>query len=77
MSEAISNSAFVYDDGGRKDAGYKGDAGDCVCRAIANCSLEHNYLRRPETFQLLPRGLSSLVTWLWIAEITRGPHPKS
>jgi hypothetical protein len=26
---------FVFDDGGRKAAGYKGDAGDCVCRAIA------------------------------------------
>ena len=27
--------AWVYHDGGRKDAGYKGHAGDCVCRAIA------------------------------------------
>ncbi len=26
---------IVYDDGGRKAAGYKGKAGDCVCRAIA------------------------------------------
>lgn len=26
---------FVYDDGGRADAGYKGRTGDCVCRAIA------------------------------------------
>jgi hypothetical protein len=26
---------FVYDDGGRKAAGYKGRADDCVCRAIA------------------------------------------
>ena len=26
---------FVYSDGGRKDAGYKGSAGDCVTRAIA------------------------------------------
>lgn len=25
----------VYDDGGRKASGFKGDAGDCVCRAIA------------------------------------------
>lgn len=25
----------VYDDGGRADAGYRGDAGDCVVRAIA------------------------------------------
>lgn len=26
---------FVYDDGGRAAAGFKGDAGDCVTRAIA------------------------------------------
>lgn len=26
---------WVYDDGGRAAAGYKGKAGDCVCRAIA------------------------------------------
>lgn len=26
---------WVYDDGGRSAAGYKGNAGDCVCRAIA------------------------------------------
>ena len=29
---------FVYDDGGRRAAGYKGQAGDCVCRAIAIAS---------------------------------------
>lgn len=26
---------FVYNDGGRANAGYKGTTGDCVCRAIA------------------------------------------
>lgn len=26
---------WIYNDGGRADAGYKGTAGDCVCRAIA------------------------------------------
>ncbi len=35
MSEAIPTPVFVYNDGGRKAAGYKGSAGDCVCRAIA------------------------------------------
>jgi hypothetical protein len=29
---------YVYDDGGRAAAGYKGDAGDCVCRSIAIAS---------------------------------------
>jgi len=28
----------VYDDGGRAAAGYKGKAGDCVCRAVAIAS---------------------------------------
>ena len=26
---------WIFNDGGRTDAGYKGTAGDCVCRAIA------------------------------------------
>lgn len=26
---------FVYDDGGRSAAGYRGHAGDCACRAVA------------------------------------------
>ena len=26
---------WIYDDGGRANAGYKGTTGDCVCRAIA------------------------------------------
>ena len=26
---------FIYNDGGRKETGYKGKTGDCVCRAIA------------------------------------------
>lgn len=29
---------FQYNDGGRKEAGYKGDAGDCVCRAVTIAS---------------------------------------
>lgn len=29
---------FIYDDGGRAAAGYKGSTGDCVCRAIAIAS---------------------------------------
>lgn len=28
-------NGFTYNDGGRAEAGYKGNAGDCVCRAIA------------------------------------------
>ena len=26
---------FIYNDGGRAEAGYKGKTGDCVCRSIA------------------------------------------
>ena len=35
MSEAKHTPVFVYNDGGREAAGYKGTAGDCVCRSIA------------------------------------------
>lgn len=31
----MSKLQFVFDDGGRKDSGRKGSAGDCVCRSIA------------------------------------------
>lgn len=31
----MTRLAFVYDDGGRADAGYVGTTGDCVTRAIA------------------------------------------
>lgn len=37
---------WEYNDGGRKDAGYKGHTGDCVCRAIciaANLPYEQVY----------------------------------
>ena len=26
---------YVYDDGGRKEAGFRGGADDCVCRSIS------------------------------------------
>lgn len=32
---AVEKIKFVYDDGGRKKAGYKGNTRDCVCRSIA------------------------------------------
>jgi hypothetical protein len=31
----MNAAPFVYDDGGRAAAGFKGTTGDCVCRAIA------------------------------------------
>jgi hypothetical protein len=31
----VSGCGFVYDDGGRAEAGFVGDAGDCVTRAIS------------------------------------------
>lgn len=34
----MSNATFQYNDGGRLAAGFKGAAGDCVCRAIAIAS---------------------------------------
>lgn len=43
---------FIYNDGGRASAGYKGLAGDCVCRAIAIAS------QRPyaEVYEALATG---------------------
>tara|TARA_Y100001938_G_C7828031_1_gene299930 strand:- start:83 stop:541 length:459 start_codon:yes stop_codon:yes gene_type:complete len=49
MSE--TNPTFVYNDGGRKAAGYQGKAGDCVCRAIsiaANLPYKQVYERLAE-----------------------------
>jgi hypothetical protein len=40
--QAGDNMKFNYNDGGRKEAGWKGDTGDCVCRAIA-IALEKPY----------------------------------
>jgi hypothetical protein len=35
IADDDGNAHFVYDDGGRAAAGFKGKTGDCVCRAIA------------------------------------------
>lgn len=35
QEKGIEGSHWVFDDGGRKAAGYKGEADDCVTRAIA------------------------------------------
>lgn len=35
MSAHPCLTSFQYDDGGRAAAGFRGDTGDCVCRAIA------------------------------------------
>jgi len=45
-------SGFVYNDGGRKAAGYKGDAGDCVTRAVAIAS----GLKYQEVYDRLAEG---------------------
>lgn len=46
---------YVYSDGGREAAGYKGLAGDCVCRAVAIAS------GRPydEVYKRLAQGAGS------------------
>ena len=35
MTKQLLSRNFIFDDGGRKAAGFQGDAGDCVVRAIA------------------------------------------
>jgi hypothetical protein len=46
---------YVYDDGGRAAAGYRGHAGDCVARAVAIAS------QRPyaEVYAALARGMGA------------------
>lgn len=34
-AERTENMKYIYDDGGRTAAGFKGTTGDCVCRAIS------------------------------------------
>jgi hypothetical protein len=35
LETAYGNDTYIYNDGGREEAGFKGDTGDCVTRAIA------------------------------------------
>jgi hypothetical protein len=35
MKKGNMKMDYQYNDGGRKDAGYKGDSGDCVARAVS------------------------------------------
>lgn len=35
VSKMVREMPWVYDDGGRADAGFKGSTGDCVCRAVS------------------------------------------
>jgi hypothetical protein len=46
---------FTYDDGGRADAGYKGNAGDCVVRAVAIAS----GLPYAEVYEALSGGMKT------------------
>jgi hypothetical protein len=49
------NMPFVKDDGGRSQAGYKGYAGDCVCRAVTIAS----GLPYAEVYEALAKGSRS------------------
>lgn len=46
---------FTYNDGGRANAGFKGKAGDCVCRAVA-IATEQDYAT---VYVALARGAGS------------------
>jgi len=52
LNEGNMKTLFNYNDGGRARAGYKGYAGDCVCRAISIAS------ERPynEVYEALSQG---------------------
>lgn len=49
---------WTYDDGGREAAGYKGEAGDCVARAIAIATGQ----RYSEVYNALAAGIRQLAT---------------
>jgi hypothetical protein len=53
---------FVYDDGGRVAAGYKGRAGDCVVRAIA-IATQSPYQEVYDAIKNLVRADSSRKAW--------------
>lgn len=70
---------WVYDDGGRATAGFKGKTGDCVCRAIAIATqklykevydLINEYARRERTGSR-KRGKSSARTGVYPATIRK------
>ena len=54
-SDYTTSLPVVYDDGGRAAAGFKGMAGDCVCRSIA-IATGRPYL---EVYQALSKGAGS------------------
>jgi hypothetical protein len=63
------NTGFIYDDGGRAAAGYKGEAGDCVCRAIA-IALEKPYQEIYEELIAYRIGLRQ-------TKRVKGSHPRT
>lgn len=69
---------YVYDDGGRAGAGYRGDAGDCVVRAIAIATaqpyqqvydtlaeLEGRSVRDGASPKVYRPYLENLLGWTW------------
>lgn len=60
---------YQHNDGGRKKAGYRGDAGDCVCRAIA--------IATGKEYQEVYAGLISLGITMKQTKRVRGSHPRT
>ena len=65
---------FVYDDGGRAAAGFKGDAGDCVTRAIAIVTGRNYRQVYDDLFELGRRRYAGQLTG---ADITRRASPRN
>lgn len=70
---------FVFDDGGREAAGFKGKTGDCVCRAIAIATEMPykevydliNEMAKSERASKRKRGKSSARTGVYIGTIRK------
>ena len=75
----MSALPWVYDDGGRAEAGFRGRTGDCVCRAMA-IAMQRPYLEvydelnawgKAEQRSAKRRGKSSARTGVYIPTIRR------
>lgn len=60
---------YIYNDGGRQETGYKGDAGDCVCRAIA--------IATNKPYKEIYDGLITQQKMFRQTKRVRGSHPRT
>lgn len=60
---------YIYDDGGREAAGFKGSTGDCVCRSIAIAS--------GKSYEEVYYGMIDMTAKMIQSKRVRGSHPRT